>query len=359
MREAAALAVLVLSSGCNELPPMRYETDHLRIGTDFEGPVCAGTLHEFEEQVLFVEEAHDFQVQGKLELYLFKDSVGEWCGRESVPGCYFSHGEKRAYSTYPVARHEIVHAVMGQIHAGGSSFFAEGFAVDLTGEGSSFPVTYPSSNLGLLSIEVSHRTAGHFMRWLRSRYSSSELEDIMRHSGHHRSASHATAAFNKATGDDFHEVEQAYFETAPEFFAPFDIVEPPTVAAENGGWDIALDLNCEEIDTEGYDDEMWRRVRIEVTEPGYYVLVVTWPATATISLRRTEDLPVGDPIPNRPSWPIGDELFDAPEAWFPNVPLETWLDAGIYDIGVHVPGVAPTTAAVRIHPQVGPISELP
>jgi hypothetical protein len=206
---------------------------------------------------------------------------------------------------------------------------------------------------------VSYPTAGHFVRWLRSRYTRSELKSIWGNSEHDQSASQVEAAFAKSTGDDFSEVEQLYFETSPEFFAPFDIVVPPIIAPEHDGWDVILEFDCEQMDTQGYDDEMWRRVRIEVTSPGRYVLVVTSPATAIINLRRTEDLQVGEPLPSHPWWPIGDDLFDPPETWFPNIPAETWLEVGVYDIEVHVPGVSPTSAGVRVQPQLGPVSEKP
>lgn len=353
----AVVAALLLLGGCNELPPIRYETLHLRIGTDFEGPVCAGTLHEFDKQVEVAEEALDFQIEGKLELYLFADSVSAWCKVEDAPGCY-SHSTRQAYSTFPVARHEIVHAVTGQIHSG-NIFFDEGFAIDLTGQGLGFPDTYPSSNLGLNPDKVSHRTAGHFMRWLRLQYTASEIESVWRHSEHNRGAAHAEAAFKKGTGDDFHRVEQEYFDSSADFFAPFDIVEPPIIASEMGEWVIFLEFDCDDVSTHGFDDEMWRRVRIEVVFPGYYIMVVTPPATATITLRRDEDIQVTDPFPEVPSWPIGDDLFDPPEPWPPGIPQDTWLDPGTYDIEVRVPGVSPTEAAVRIHPRLGPISEVP
>lgn len=357
MRAAPVLAVLILSSGCNDLPPIKHETTHLRIGTGFDGPVCAGTLHEFDQQVEFVERTLDLQLEDKLELYLFVDGVDDWCEHDDVPGCY-SHDHKQAYSTFPAARHEIVHAVLGQGHTG-SGLFDEGFAVDLTGEGLSFPATYPSSNLGLPPGDVSHRTAGHFMRWLRSRYTADELKSIWLNTKQKKGAKHAATAFHDATGDDFHAIEQVYFDSAPEFFAPFDIVEPPIIPSEQDGWDILLEFDCERIETEGINDEMWRRVRIGVSAPGHYAFVVTWPATATIRLHRTENIQVGDALPERPWWPIGDDLFDPPEPWLPNVSEVTWLDVGIYDIEVHVPGVSKTKAAIRIYPQLGPISEVP
>src|SRR5690554_2673815 len=56
--------------GCDAPPPIKYETQYLRIGADFDGPMCAGTVHEFDQQVEFVETALDFEVVGKLEHFL-------------------------------------------------------------------------------------------------------------------------------------------------------------------------------------------------------------------------------------------------------------------------------------------------
>jgi hypothetical protein len=69
-------------------------------------------------------------------------------------------------------------------------------------------------------------------------------------------------------------------------------------------------------------------------------MVVTPPATATISLRRDEDVKVTDPFPEVPSWPIGDDMFDPPEPWLTGIPQDTWLDAGTYDIEIRVAGGA-------------------
>jgi hypothetical protein len=79
MRDELLLAsTLALLVGC-DLPPIEYETEHLMIGTDREGPLRAGTLHEFDQQVQFVEQTLDFEVEGKLEVHIFEDGVDGWC----------------------------------------------------------------------------------------------------------------------------------------------------------------------------------------------------------------------------------------------------------------------------------------
>jgi hypothetical protein len=355
-RQRLALSAHVLVLAC-DLPPIEYETEHLRIGTDSAEPICEGTLHELDAHVRVVEERLDFRIEDKLELYLFEDGPSEWC-KNDVGGCYHRR-EKRAYASIEAAGHELVHAALHQNVGFGDAFFDEGLAVDLTGRGLKFSMTSPASNLGLSSIDVSQFGAGHFMRWLRSRYTASEIKDIVVHSVRKRGPNHAKNAFRKATNDEFADVEQLYLETAPEFSAPFDLVAPFTVAAGDKGWDIVISLDCTDIDTQGFGGEMWRRVRIEVTEPGPHVFIATPPATATITRHRTQDVQVGEPIPPELHWPIGDDWFDAPETPMTDWPIEIFLESGVYDIEIHVPGTTPTTAAVGLYPKIGTIPAEP
>ncbi len=163
-RHPWVLLAAVVGFAC-DLPPIEYETEHLRIGTDSDEPICAGTLDELEARVRVVEDVLEVRVEEKLELYLFEGGVTGWCS-EAAAGCY-SRREKRVYTPLEHAGHEIVHAAVHQTIGGSDALFNEGFAVDLTGANSGFPGTYPGSNLGLSSPEVSRPTAGHFMRWLR------------------------------------------------------------------------------------------------------------------------------------------------------------------------------------------------
>jgi hypothetical protein len=355
-RQRLALSAHVLVLAC-DLPPIEYETEHLRIGTDSAEPLCAGTLHELDAQVQIVEELLDFQVEDQLDLYLFEDGPSKWC-INNVEGCYHRQ-EKRAYASIEAARHEIVHAALHKSVGLGDAFFDEGLAVDLTGQGLKFPKFYPTSNLGLSSIDVAQPAAGHFMRWLRSRHTASEIKNIMIYSKRDRGQNHAERAFRKATNDEFTDIEQLYLDTAPEFLAPFDIVAPPMVAPTDNGWDIVVSFDCTHTDTQGFGGKMWRRVRIEVPVPGPYVFVATPPATATITRHHTEDIEVGDPIPAAPHWPIGDDWFDPPEAPMTDWPTEVDLESGIYDIEITVPGTSPTTAAVGLHPKIGTLSTVP
>lgn len=366
---ARTTLLLALLAGCNELPPIEHETEDLRIGTDFDGPLCAGTLADFQQQVDVVEEVLGLRVTEKLELFLFFDKHelflflddGDWCSDpESIGGCY-NRQKQQAYSTFTSARHEIVHAV---VHAAvqrdpGDSLFEEGLATDLANRGLGFRSTLPSANLGLWPLEVSSSTAAHFMRFIRTRYTEEQLADILIESSQHKSPEHAKQAFTRATGDDFDEIEQLYLDTAPEFWAPRDPVAPPLAPASQDGWQITFDLDCNAIDTQGFHDHMWQRVRINVTTPGTYVFVVTPPATATINRHLTEDVPAGQPFPDDPPWPIGFDWFQAPEVIPSDWPTEMQLDVGFYDIEVQVPGVSPTTAVVRLFPKLGSISEVP
>jgi hypothetical protein len=78
------------------------------------------------------------------------------------------------------------------------------------------------------------------------------------------------------------------------------------------------------------------------------VFEVAAPAVATITLRRTEDWPVGPTAPDVPKCPVGDDWLKTSEVWFPGWPMDLDLDAGIYDLEVRVSGMEPRIAAVRL-----------
>jgi hypothetical protein len=345
MRLAASALWAVAILGCVELPPIEYETEHLRIGTDLDGPLCEGTLVALDQQVQVVEEALEFEVEGKLELYVL-EHVGDFC--DHVHGGCYDGKKRRAYAMLWAAPHELVHAAAHQVGQG-NPLFGEGLATDLTGEGLRFSTSYPSSNLAVDSSDVSQETAGHFMRWLRSQYSAREIKEILVQTSPARDSDHAKKAFEEVTGDSFEQAQQDYFASAPEFFAGFDIVAPPTVEPVNGGWDIVVDFDCRDQNTEGYRDRMWRRFRIEVPELRAYVFEVTSPGSATITFPQFEDVPVGGEV--------FDESGDPPTQY--TRPTELEIGGGTYDITVHVEGVEPVTVGVRLHPKIGTTTTVP
>lgn len=353
-KQLPQLGLALVLMGCGDLPPINYETEYVLIGSD--APLCGASLREFDEQVRAVEEALDFRVAGKLKLYLFQGGVAERCG-EPATGCY-DVAKKQVYSSIEPARHELVHAAVHQI-SHGDPLFDEGIADDLTKRQLGFAISPPSSNLGLYPYDVSRITATHFMRWLRTTYSTEQVKNIFIYSTAGRGSNHTRKAFEKATGDSFAEAEQRYYETAPEFYAPLDILPPPLAAPVDGGWDLLAEFDCDAEHTYGYADEMWRRFRIEVTTPGIYVFEVAAPAVATITLVRTEDWPLGPERPSEPQWPVGDDWLREPEPWHPGWPFDVQLEAGIYDIEARVSGLEPTVAAVRLHPKIGSLPGVP
>jgi hypothetical protein len=129
-------------------------------------------------------------------------------------------------------------------------------------------------------------------------------------------------------------------------------------APTDNGWDIVVSFDCTHTDTQGFGGKMWRRFRIEVTDPGFYVMVPTLRASASITRHRTDDLQVGEPIPAKPQGLVGDDWFDALRASL-YFPTEIYLEPGFYDIEIIEPGTSSPTAGVSLHPKLGTLPTVP
>lgn len=84
-RQLHALLYLLLP-GC-QLPDIRYETEHVRVGTFFEHEVCEGSLLQIEDWATTTAEELGIDLPGKRTVYWGRDGVDEHCGSDRH-GCY-------------------------------------------------------------------------------------------------------------------------------------------------------------------------------------------------------------------------------------------------------------------------------
>ena len=122
----AAAMLFVLACG-DDLPEIRYETEHLRIGTAFDAPLCQGDLDYYESIVTSLEQQLATSVRDPIEVYLW-DTLSYfpesgWCTEVAI-GCY---GDGVVYADSLSIDHELVHAVIDTF-ADPSPFWDEGAA---------------------------------------------------------------------------------------------------------------------------------------------------------------------------------------------------------------------------------------
>ena len=102
---------------CNQSPdfPSSYETEHLRIRTDLEHPLCAGDLVAFEGVVRRVEEELGLSMDGKTSVYIWSDeawpAVGKkYCWRGAL-GCT-SYSDNAIHTSWSSVEHELVPSLL-------------------------------------------------------------------------------------------------------------------------------------------------------------------------------------------------------------------------------------------------------
>jgi hypothetical protein len=100
------------SAGCRDdpdRPPIIWEGEHIRFGTDADTEICAGTLPYLDGVTGHLAEV--LQQPGvKVDYYWLPDGVGEFCDdMDDLRGCVASEAE--VFSTLAVHQHELVHAL--------------------------------------------------------------------------------------------------------------------------------------------------------------------------------------------------------------------------------------------------------
>jgi hypothetical protein len=56
-----------------QLPELLYEGEHVRVGTDFGGPICAGTIADFDREIERMEDKLELDAEGKTNLWILAD----------------------------------------------------------------------------------------------------------------------------------------------------------------------------------------------------------------------------------------------------------------------------------------------
>lgn len=353
VRLVLAVTVLALSAGCVDRPEIQYETDHLRIGTDFEDPVCLGTIEHFEDQVLFVEDRLGLSVDEEIELYWY-DSLPPRACRDGADGCT-SRSPRRIDSETELVMHELVHAVAFELGVP-DELYSEGLAEALNGQPTVFGPMLPTEMVGQDFDEIDYPSAGHFMRWVLEEQTSSDLRTLLGASSESRGRRHAEDAFEDAFSLSLGGAENRFVAEAPDVFPGFHVCDFDAQKLADDVLVMDLELDCDDVETRGVGN-MTHSLVLEIADPGEYVVELDEPGELRLRYCHDEPIQVGEGPVIGGLPPIGDFLGDAgtlPATWLPaGVHTVEPLRPGRFRVDVRVSGVEPTQVQVRFHRRIG------
>ena len=268
---------LAALGGCSEAPEVRYETEHFEIATDFDAPVCAGTMRYFEDHLAFAEaELRRSLPHGtKIRLYWLEDSLGEWC-REGATGCFYP-GTQVIFAEGKSITHEVIHALLNA-EAQTSLFMEEGLAEVYSGVGVRYGKRAgeapPVAELVWLTTkeyqdrELDYALAGHFAAWLErefGRATTQRLAEVVIEGG---GPAELEAALDRMTSRDIERIEELYGHVGRRTFGGLRESAVPELQFDTG---LDLSLDCASEDTLGPlpngTGGLYRVLRFSIDEP--------------------------------------------------------------------------------------------
>ncbi len=278
-RARTCLALALLASGCGEVPPVAYETDHFDVAPDFEHPVCAGTLAHFEEHLAFVESALARPVPHgeRIRLYWITGDLDSWCSERAI-GCYYP-GTRVIVGAGESTSHEIVHAVLNA-EAHTNLFLEEALAELYSGVAAYRPLSQldsgpKPSDLLWLSVtdyrlgELDYSVGRHFIAFVYHHYGTAAVRGIADVVATGASPHEIEHAFERFTERTLAELEAEYLASRRSLYAGLEETKVPELEHEPKWVDVSL--RCDEDTTMGplwgADPGMFRVFRLVLDEP--------------------------------------------------------------------------------------------
>jgi hypothetical protein len=283
---ATVLVVLASSGACGDepdLPPIVWEGDHLRFGTDAEdSALCAGTLPYLDGVF-----GHLGEVFGRpgahVDYYWLPDGPQIYCP-DVAEGCV---NERGVFSQYAIHQHELVHAVRypnlsylpleeGLAEAYGDDwdrFVVSGDIRELLRTPSDGYIPGPGYGL-----------AGHFVSYLQAAHGLETLVELDAATHYESSYAQTESAFEQVYGQSLaaeiadYEADYPRCDTRSFRDKAFDcsrnVVAAPTEI--DATLDMTVSMACDDPAVLGPRfEQRWTTVTLDVTVPGRYFMVVT------------------------------------------------------------------------------------
>jgi hypothetical protein len=265
----AAFAAVLCVLGCSDLPEIRYETEHLRIGIAFDPPLCRGNIDYYERVVTTLEQQLGTRVREPIEVYLWDDpsSFPEsgWCAEWNGLGCYKNGA---VFASFLSIEHELVHAVIDTF-ARPTPFWNEGAAEALSFKRTYFGNTAPVDNLDLDPPWLRYSTAGHFSRWLIETYGLDLYRKLLRTRGSSR------AAFESTYDMSVEAAQELYFAQAPHAYGASRCPHLNLPQTGDLEWSETINVDCSSADTWGDSRAIGVFRVLTISERGFYELTTS------------------------------------------------------------------------------------
>lgn len=255
-----AAGVLAAASGCSDeppLPPIVWEGEHLRFGTDADdSTICAGTLPYLDGVVGHLGEVFG-RTDARVSYYWLPDGTDAYCPA-GAEGCVNDRG---TFSRYTIHQHELVHAVRwpGGLYMPLEEGLAEAFGDDWN----RFPVQGdirdlledPSGN-GYLP-GGGYGLAAHFVSYLDATYGLEALIALDAKTDYDQSFVSTLAAFEQVYGEPLDAVVDDYEAEYPRcstltfrdkaYDCSRNVVEVSGMLGERVARDISLSCDAETV----------------------------------------------------------------------------------------------------------------
>jgi hypothetical protein len=353
-----SVSLLLTLSSCGDPLPIQHKTEHLRIASALEHPICEGDLAYYEKIIATVESELETDLSRKIDVFVWsdeqwKEQAKQYCGSPLYRGCY-KHNSGTIFTGEYALPHELVHATLGEPSL--QVFFDEGIAEMYAGRQTRFAISTPSSHEGENKTPEVYEllTAAHFAHWLRYEWGSERLGELTRLKGA------AFRDFEDVYGIPFAVAEQLYFEEAPAAFPALHTCDAPRmdVASSSDTWSTVVELDCESSDeTRANGSGLFTSRTFTIDSPGPYYLYADhgWMQAGLCIESPVEELPnaeeelLEEDVPfTHTGFPSGVVRF-FPGGEFHPVDLR----AGLYVIRVSLGGFEGGAVQVDIWPRKG------
>ena len=276
--------LLAVVGGCADappLPPIVWEGEHLRFGTDADETVlCAGTLLYLDGVAGYLGETFGRPEAG-VDYYWLPEGTDGYCP-DDAEGCANDRG---TFSRYPIHRHELVHAVRWPSRM--QLPFEEGLAEAYGDDWNRFPV---EGDIGDLLRDPAgngyipgqgYGLAAHFVSYLQADHGFDALLELDAATDYEQSYSDAAAAFERVYDQPLEAVIEQYEAEYPRcstltfrdkgFDCNRNVIEAPTEIDQEVRTTISL--SCDDPAVLGpRGGQRWTTRALEVTVAGrYYV----------------------------------------------------------------------------------------
>ena len=247
-------------------------TPHLNIAPAYDGPLCAGTIAQWEEQAAYLVGLWDIELPRPIPIYLLSGGANsidlhDYCD-SGASACY-DGATASIYTAAKSAPHEIVHAVLAPVGHPTSLMVestAEAFAGD-TAPRYTGVLTPPNF---LLHKSYDH---GHFMRWLAQAFSPATFIELYAAMPKNADSVVLNEVLEEILGLSEEELIAEYRATAAYVYPGHSMCQSELLAWQGDGLlDHTIVLDCNDINTFGPFrlETMSAKVVVELSEDASY-----------------------------------------------------------------------------------------